>query len=97
MLQVDLFFYREPEETKKEEEEEVAAVADYGMADYTAVGTIPSEQWSSTIPDTQWAPDTAAAPPVHAVATVDWTTAPPGENLSLASLCCVFLHVYCNF
>ncbi|KAJ8448282.1 hypothetical protein Cgig2_025206 [Carnegiea gigantea] len=76
-VMVDLFFYREPEETKKEEEEEVAAVADYGMTDYTTVGTLPSEQWSSTIPDTQWAPDLAAAPPVHAVAGVDWTAAPP--------------------
>lgn len=55
--QVDLFFYREPEEAKEEEQDEVAALPDY--SDYTAAA---GADWSSAqIPDAQWAPDVAGA------------------------------------
>lgn len=75
-VMVDLFFYREPEETKKEEEEEVPAIADYGVTDYTAAG-LPGDQWGSAIPDAQWTPDVAAAPPVVPVAGApEWDAAP---------------------
>ena len=56
-LQVDLFFYREPEEAKEEEQEEAPALdyADYGAA---AIGG----DWSTAqIPEAQWAPDLAGA------------------------------------
>ena len=47
ILQVDLFFYREPEEAKEEEEE--AALADY--ADYSAPALGGTNQGRSQIPD----------------------------------------------
>lgn len=59
--QVDLFFYREPEEAKEQEEEEVPALPDYG--DYTA-GPLTGADWSSgQIPEAQWAPEIASAIP----------------------------------
>ncbi|KAL0357782.1 UNVERIFIED_CONTAM: 40S ribosomal protein SA [Sesamum calycinum] len=59
---VDLFFYREPEESKEQEEEEVPALPDY--ADYSAAAI--GADWSSgQIPEAQWTPDMAAPiPPV---------------------------------
>lgn len=66
--QVDLFFYRDPEETKQEETEDVPALTDY--ADYTAAA---GGDWSSAqIPDSQWVPEIAGAiPPVAAGWTAD--------------------------
>lgn len=70
-MQVDLFFYREPEEPKQQDEEAIAA-PDY--ADYSAagIGGIPGDQWSSQIPDSQWTPETAP-PSISAVPGVGWT------------------------
>ncbi|KAL0335989.1 UNVERIFIED_CONTAM: 40S ribosomal protein SA [Sesamum radiatum] len=61
-VMVDLFFYREPEESKEQEEEEVPALPDY--ADYSAAAI--GADWSSgQIPEAQWTPDMAAPiPPV---------------------------------
>jgi len=72
-IMVDLFFYREPEETKDHEDEE-APVAEY-TADYTAPAlTIPGDQWGADIPDAQWgAPEPSAIPVVAAAS--DWTGA----------------------
>lgn len=39
LLQVDLFFYRDPEEANEKEEEEALVAPDYGVvAEYTAPG-----------------------------------------------------------
>lgn len=60
--QVDLFFYREPEEAKDPQEEEVAAIQDYPDYGATAIG---GGEWSSSqIPDVQWTADPVAAAPV---------------------------------
>lgn len=69
LWQVDLFFYRDPEETKEEEPEEVPALPDY--ADYTAAAG--GGDWSSAqIPDSQWVPEIAGAvPPVAGGWTAD--------------------------
>ncbi|XP_073280497.1 small ribosomal subunit protein uS2-like [Primulina huaijiensis] len=57
-VMVDLFFYREPEESKEQQEEEVPVLPDY--TDYSAAALAPD--WSTgQIPDAQWAPDTGAA------------------------------------
>ena len=37
-MQVDLFFYREPEEAKQQEEEEAVVGADYGITNYATAG-----------------------------------------------------------
>ncbi|GER44244.1 40S ribosomal protein SA [Striga asiatica] len=60
-IMVDLFFYREPEESK-EEEEEVPAIADY--ADYSgAAAGVAGAEWSSgQIPDGQWSVGDSPAP-----------------------------------
>ncbi|KZV40011.1 40S ribosomal protein SA [Dorcoceras hygrometricum] len=59
-VMVDLFFYREPEESKEQQEEEAPALPDY--TDYSTTALAPD--WSSgQIPDAQWAPDVAAAVP----------------------------------
>jgi len=73
---VDLFFYREPEETKEKEEEEAIVTADYGVADYGAAA-LPGDQWAAPIPEGQWAAE-MPPPPIPAVPGVEWT-APPGE------------------
>ncbi|KAK1301181.1 40S ribosomal protein SA [Acorus calamus] len=69
-VMVDLFFYREPEETKEQEEEEVAA-PDYGaIGEYSvpALGAIGADQWTTNqIADAQWG-DAPAPPPV-----ADWS------------------------
>ncbi|CAH9070019.1 unnamed protein product [Cuscuta europaea] len=58
-IMVDLFFYREPEESKEQEEEEVAAIQDYPEYSNTAIGV----DWSSSqITEGQWNPDAVAAP-----------------------------------
>jgi len=70
-LQVDLFFYRDPEETKEQEEEEAMVAPDYGaVAEYAAPGT---DNWGG-----DWGAGDAAAPPAGAPAPTgaDWTAAP---------------------
>ncbi|KAK4792108.1 hypothetical protein SAY86_022543 [Trapa natans] len=67
-VMVDLFFYREPEETKQEEEEEaVVPTVDYGLTDYNP------EQWTSQIADAQWGGEVAS--PALAVQAAGWTEA----------------------
>ena len=82
-LQVDLFFYREPEEAKEQQEDDVAAPADY--IDYAAGALGMGDQWSAQIPDTQWAGEIAPPPiagaPVAAAAT-GWTGA-EGKGLRI--------------
>ncbi|KAL2932990.1 40S ribosomal protein SA [Bienertia sinuspersici] len=76
-VMVDLFFYREPEETKEQEEEEAAPVADFAAIDYGAAG-LASDQWASLPGDGNWgaAPELAvpAVTPVPAVG--DWSATP---------------------
>ncbi|KAG8387175.1 hypothetical protein BUALT_Bualt03G0226000 [Buddleja alternifolia] len=69
-VMVDLFFYREPEESKEQEEEEVPALPEYADYSSAAIGA----DWSSSaqIPDAQWAPDIPGAiPPVASGWTAD--------------------------
>lgn len=91
-VQVDLFFYREPEEAKEQEEEEVIAAPDYGATDYSATALgLQADQWTTQIPDGQWGAEIVAPPAIPAVAGVDWAPA-PGESLSLSlSPVCVCL------
>lgn len=63
-LQVDLFFYREPEEAKDKEEE--GAAIEYGNDFSAPVGG----DWSAPISDAQWVTD-APAPPIAAAP--EWT------------------------
>jgi small subunit ribosomal protein SAe len=66
-MQVDLFFYREPEEAKEQEEDDVPA-PDYAIADFNAA--VPSDgQWPAAI-DQPW---TDAVPqPIAAVPAGNW-------------------------
>lgn len=75
-MQVDLFFYRDPEEAK-EQEEEAAVAPEYGaVADYTDV---PTDRWTAE----QWVPDMGAVPAVvPAVPGAEWT-ATQGRNYFL--------------
>ncbi|KAI3467685.1 hypothetical protein Pfo_024348 [Paulownia fortunei] len=67
-IMVDLFFYREPEESKEQQEEEAPALTDY--PDYNTGAAIGADWSSGQIPDAQWTPDMAGAiPPV----TSSWT------------------------
>lgn len=73
VAQVDLFFYREPEEVKEKEEEEAVAPPDYGIADFGSA-PLAVDQW---VPDAQWdasnvAPTAAAA----SVSNVEWAQEP---------------------
>lgn len=92
-LQVDLFFYREPEEAKEQQEDDGAIAADY--TDYAAGALGMGDQWSSQIPDAQWAGD-MATPPISGapVAAGGWTGA-DGKELR-TSLFNYFLYV-CSF
>ncbi|XP_021680536.2 40S ribosomal protein SA isoform X1 [Hevea brasiliensis] len=65
-VMVDLFFYREPEETKQQEEEEAVPVADYALpsADYG----LSTAEWGAQIAEGQWTAE-AAPPPIAAVPT----------------------------
>ena len=80
LLQVDLFFYREPEEAKEKEEEAVAP-PDYGIADYGAAPLVASDQWAGQISDAQWGDPDVVPPPVAAavvppVPSVEWAQEP---------------------
>ena len=72
-LQVDLFFYREPEEAKQQEEDEAVVGADYGITDYAAagIGGLPADQWPSQIADAPWPAEVPGTLP--AVPSVSWT------------------------
>jgi hypothetical protein len=71
-VQVDLFFYREPEEAKQQDEEEPGAAQDY-HADYSGGGAL--TEWPG--PDTHWSAD-AAQQPISAVPGIPatWATTP---------------------
>uniref|UniRef100_A0A5B7BG82 Putative 40S ribosomal protein SA n=1 Tax=Davidia involucrata TaxID=16924 RepID=A0A5B7BG82_DAVIN len=71
-VMVDLFFYREPEESKEQEEEEAPAIPDYGDYNAAAIGGIGGDQWPSQMTETPWAPDMAPSS-VPAVAGASWT------------------------
>ncbi|KAJ4717718.1 40S ribosomal protein SA [Melia azedarach] len=53
-VMVDLFFYREPEETKQAEEEEAAPAIDYANVAPEYSMNLGSDQWPSQIADAQW-------------------------------------------
>ncbi|KAJ9190446.1 hypothetical protein P3X46_001648 [Hevea brasiliensis] len=63
-VMVDLFFYREPEETKQQEEEEAVPVTDYALPS-THYG-LSNTDWDAQIADGQWTAE-AAPPPISAV------------------------------
>lgn len=69
LLQVDLFFYREPEEAKEQEEDALPG-PEYAPEYSAALGG----DWPAQIADGQWGAD-VAAPPVAAPAAVDWNEA----------------------
>jgi small subunit ribosomal protein SAe len=73
-VMVDLFFYREPEESKEEEEEEaIAAPGDYGgLPGYGGIG---GEQWPAQGADAGWDEPAAAAPIAGAPG---WNESAPG-------------------
>lgn len=81
-MQVDLFFYREPEETKEQEDE--TAVAEYKDYPTGAIGL--DDQWSSQITDAQWAGD-AAQPPIAGAPTGGWTDA-DGKKVEIVIFFC---------
>ncbi|KAH7857968.1 hypothetical protein Vadar_018422 [Vaccinium darrowii] len=64
-VMVDLFFYREPEESKEQQEEE-APVQEY---DYGAAALGGGEQWNQ-LPDTQWPVE---APAIAGAVATGWT------------------------
>ncbi|KAI3912865.1 hypothetical protein MKW98_012807 [Papaver atlanticum] len=68
-VMVDLFFYREPEETKDQEADESGApVAEYGVTEYGG-GMMANDNWGA---DTQWTGDAVAAPALAGGA--EWAT-----------------------
>lgn len=73
--QVDLFFYREPEESKDRDEEEGAA-PDFAAVEYTAptIALGGDQQWGVEGAEAgQWEADSAVAP--ANVAGAEWATA----------------------
>lgn len=64
-MQVDLFFYRDPEEAKEQEEEAAAAPEFAAVTDYQGADQWGGDQWTSDV----------AAPPV-APTGADWGAAP---------------------
>ncbi|KAI3948802.1 hypothetical protein MKX01_022216 [Papaver californicum] len=79
-VMVDLFFYREPEETKDQEVDEGAAPVDFGVTEYGGAGMISNDQWGAG--DAQWAGDAVAAPALAAGA--DWTEGVPEAGVDAA-------------
>ncbi|RRT39316.1 hypothetical protein B296_00041939 [Ensete ventricosum] len=68
VLQVDLFFYRDPEEAKEQEEAEAPVAPEFGaVPDYGAM--VPNDQWTTE----QWVPDAAVPAAGPPVAGVEWT------------------------
>lgn len=72
-VMVDLFFYREPEETKDQEEEELP-VGDYA-GDYSTSAPLGGDQWNQ-ITEAQWGTD-VVQPAIPAVPATTWTDAGP--------------------
>lgn len=72
-VMVDLFFYREPEETKQQEEDEAPIAPEYAITDFNAAGIATDDQWSSAV-DQTWTTETAA-PPIAAAPGVNWAAA----------------------
>ncbi|CAK9189993.1 unnamed protein product [Sphagnum troendelagicum] len=80
-VMVDLFFYREPDETKDREEEE-GAIAEFVPVEYGALPLpVPGAdtQWEADAPG-QWEPDVASAAVPAVVAAPDWTTQVPAAG-----------------
>ncbi len=85
LVQVDLFFYREPDETKDREEEE-GGIAEFVPVEYGALPLpVPGAdtQWEADAPG-QWEPDVASAAVPAVVAAPDWT--PQGLFYSFRSI-----------
>eukprot|EP00475_Leptophrys_vorax_P042677 TRINITY_DN80503_c0_g1_i1.p1 TRINITY_DN80503_c0_g1~~TRINITY_DN80503_c0_g1_i1.p1 ORF type:complete len:306 (-),score=38.72 TRINITY_DN80503_c0_g1_i1:272-1189(-) len=73
-VMVDLFFYRDPEETKEATEEEGAAAEFGGAVEYVAAaGQITDGQWEGAAATGEW--DAAAAPGTAAVPAGNWDPA----------------------
>lgn len=68
--QVDLFFYREPEESKEQQEEE-APVQDYPDYGALASGALGGDNWGGIV-DAQW-PGEAVAPVIPGAVATGWT------------------------
>lgn len=66
---MDLFFYREPEETKQLEEEEAPAGPEYAITDFNASGLATDGQWPGA--EQSW---TDAVPQPIAAAPGNWGT-----------------------
>ncbi|WCJ28466.1 40S ribosomal protein SA [Euphorbia peplus] len=66
-VMVDLFFYREPEETKQPDEEDVSAPLEYGI-EYNA----PAESWPAAATDAGWTSE-VLPPPIAGAPTGNWT------------------------
>ncbi|KAI3874376.1 hypothetical protein MKX03_025848 [Papaver bracteatum] len=76
-FRVDLFFYREPEETKDQEDDESGApVAEYGVTE-CGVGMIDNDNWGA---DTQWSGDAISAPALAGGAKLDTNAGVPVEG-----------------
>lgn len=94
-VMVDLFFYREPEETKQQEEEDVVAPIEYGLpgADYTIGGG--ADNWNTPGADAGWSNDATQAP-IPAIPAAnwsaeqapagDWDAAPPPPQIATAAV-----------
>ncbi|KAK7243701.1 hypothetical protein RIF29_38511 [Crotalaria pallida] len=78
-VMVDLFFYREPEETKQQEEDEAPTAQDFAIAGYDAsgIGSFPAagSEWSAPI-EQSW---TEAVPPQPIPAVPSNWTAETGD------------------
>ncbi|XP_050232085.1 40S ribosomal protein SA-like [Mercurialis annua] len=74
-VMVDLFFYREPEETKPQEEEDVVAPMEYALpgADYSAG----ADNWAASGGD-GWTSEVAQ--PIAAVPSASWEQPPPAQQ-----------------
>ncbi|KAG5563570.1 hypothetical protein RHGRI_006116 [Rhododendron griersonianum] len=70
-VMVDLFFYREPEESKEQQEEE-APVQDYADYGAPALGALTADTWGD---NTQWQGDTGA-PAIASAVSTGWTQEP---------------------
>ena len=73
-VQVDLFFYREPEEAKQQDEEEAGAAQDY-HADYSGGGAL--TEWPAQ-GEPHW--NDAAQQPISSVPVITATWATPPEQ-----------------
>lgn len=95
-MQVDLFFYRDPEEAKEKEDEDVPQIADYGTADYVAPVIGGADQWPTQVSDAPWPTDATTSVPAAPV--VDWT-AEPGftcQRFSVVNFVVESSHFDCN-